>query len=61
MAYLVSMLNANTAVNINETILTLARKRNNVLMDARLLGYEILHKSSYVYRLLITKFNVGSF
>lgn len=60
MAYLVSMLNANTAVNINETILTLARKRNNVLMDARLLGYEILHKSSYVYRLLI-KAPAGNF
>ena len=31
MSYLVSMLNANTAVNINENILTLARKRTNIL------------------------------
>jgi hypothetical protein len=40
MAYLVSMLNTNTAININETLLTLARKRNTVLHDSRILGYE---------------------
>ena len=49
MAYLTSMLNANTAVNINETLLTLARKRHMVLRDARILGYEIAHTQSYQY------------
>lgn len=51
MSYLVSMLNANTAVNVNETILTLARKRNMALRDARVLGYEIAHIQSYRYNL----------
>ena len=54
MSYLVSMLNANTAVNINENLLTLARKRTNVLQDARLLGYEPGNKVSYHYELELT-------
>lgn len=54
MAYLTSMLNVNTAVNINETILPLATQRNNVLQDARALGYEIQHKQSYTYLLTLT-------
>lgn len=54
MSYLVSMLNANTAVNINEMLLTLARKRNNILQDARLLGYEPGNKVSYQYELELT-------
>ena len=53
MSYLTSMLNANTAVNINETILPLARKRNMVLQDARVLGYEIDHIRSYSYKLTL--------
>jgi len=53
MSYMVSMLNTNTAVNINELILPLARKRNNVLNDARILGYEISHISSYKYKLTL--------
>lgn len=54
MTYLVSMLNANTAANINEMLLPLAQKRNNVLNDARLLGYEIKHTISYRYELTLT-------
>lgn len=54
MAYLTSMLNVNTAVNINETILPLATKRNNALQDARALGYEIQHKQSYSYMLTMS-------
>ena len=54
MSYLVSMLNVNTAVNINEMILTLARKRNNILQDARLLGYEPGNKVSYQYEIELT-------
>ena len=57
MAYLTSMLNANTAVNINETLLTLARKRNMVLRDARVLGYEIAHKQSYQYDVTVQLVN----
>ena len=54
MSYLISMLNTNTAVNINENLLTLARKRNNILQDARLLGYEPGNKVSYQYELELT-------
>jgi len=49
MAYLTSMLNVNTAVNINETLLPLATRRANVLQSARVLGYEPSQKISYVY------------
>lgn len=51
MAYTTSMLNANTAININETILTLAQKRPNIIQDARMLGYESGKMVSYVYEL----------
>jgi len=54
MTYLTSMLNVNTAANINETILTLATKRKNILQDARVLGYEVQHIASYVYTLNVT-------
>lgn len=54
MSYLISMLNTNTAVNINENLLTLARKRTNILQDARLLGYESGNKVSYEYELELT-------
>lgn len=54
MTYLTSMLNVNTAANINETLLPLATKRNNALQDARALGYEIQHKQSYSYMLTIS-------
>ena len=53
MAYLTSMLNMNTAININETLLPLATKRDNALQDARVLGYETAHKQSYRYRLTL--------
>ncbi len=49
MTYLTSMLNANTAVNINETLLTLATKRDNVLQASKVLGYQSSQKISYVY------------
>lgn len=58
MSYLVSMLNANTAVNINEMLLPLARKRKMVLQDARLLGYESRHIMSYKYNLTL-EFGAG--
>ena len=54
MAYFTSMLNVNTAVNINETILPLSTQRDNVLADARALGYEIQHKQSYSYMLTLS-------
>jgi len=53
MAYTTSMLNANTAININETILTLAQKRPNIIQDARLLGYEPTQRISFVYELTL--------
>ena len=54
MSYLTSMLNTNTAININETLLTAATKRDNILKDARILGYEIAHTTSYRYNLTLT-------
>lgn len=53
MTYLTSMLNVNTAVNVNETILSLSTRRDNALQDARVLGYEIQHKLSYRYKIKI--------
>lgn len=53
MAYLTSMLNTNTAVNINETLLPLATKRKTALQDARALGYETSHTQSYKYLIKI--------
>lgn len=53
-SYLISSLNINTALNINETLLPYAIKRKNILQDARVLGYEAVHKTSYVYRLTIS-------
>ena len=49
MAYIVSMLNVNTALNINETILSYATKRENVLEVARNFSYEAQKARSYVY------------
>ena len=52
-AYLVSALNTNTAINLNETLLPYATKRKNILQDARVLGYEPKHVTSFQYRLKI--------
>lgn len=60
MSYITSMLNVNTAVNVNETILTLANKRNNILTDARILGYEISHINSYIYDVTLEFSEVGN-
>lgn len=54
MAYIASCLNSNTSFNINETLLPFATKRKNILQDARVLGYEPVHKLSYVYTAEIT-------
>lgn len=61
MSYLVSMLNANTAANVNETILTLARKRALALKDARVLGYEASHITSYQYELTLEFSTPGTY
>lgn len=52
MAYLISNLNANTALNVNETILAYANEKDNVINDARNFGYEIQHRASYAYDLI---------
>lgn len=61
MSYLTSMLNANTAVNVNETLLNEARKRKMILKDARLLGYEIEHIQSYQYTLTLLFDTLGTY
>lgn len=60
MAYATSMLNANTAMNVNEMILSNANRKENVLASARNLGYEAKHKVSYVYKLTLKSRN-GTF
>ena len=54
MAYVASMLNVNTALNINETILSYATKRENALEVARNFSYEASKKRSFVYDVTIT-------
>lgn len=53
LSYLVASLNTNTAININETLLPYATKRKNILQDARVLGYEAQHVTSFQYKLKI--------
>ena len=53
MSYFINALNVNTATNINETLLPYATVRRNVLQDARVLGYEARHITSYQYRLTL--------
>ena len=61
MSYVASMLNANTSINLNEMLLPLATKRENVIQDARLLGYEPTPKKSYRYKLTLSFDNVGTY
>jgi len=52
-SYVIATLNANTAMNIQETLLPLATKRMNILFGARQLGYEPHAIKSYKYKLLL--------
>jgi hypothetical protein len=52
-SYLISTLNINTAINLQETLLPLATKRMNILFGARQLGYEARPKISYKYTLTL--------
>jgi hypothetical protein len=54
MSYLISTLNMNTAANINETFLPLARKTENVLENARLQSYEAYKVKSFLYTITFT-------
>lgn len=53
MAYVTSMLNVNTALNINETLLSYATKRENVVEVARNFSYEPHKATSYTYTLYL--------
>lgn len=73
MSYMISTLNANTSVNINETILTESYRRDSVFINARNFGYEAQHITSYRYTLTLllesgshiipkyAEFNIGAF
>jgi len=52
-SYVISSLNVNTAINLQETLLPLATKRMNILFGARQLGYEPHAVKSYKYKLLL--------
>ena len=54
MSYLVSALNTNTALNVNETILNYANREDNVLEDARSIGYEATKPTSYIYEVTVS-------
>ena len=53
-SYVISSLNINTAINLQETILPLATKRMNILFGARQLGYEPSKIKSYKYKINLT-------
>lgn len=53
-SYIISSLNINTAINLQETILPLATKRMNILFGARQLGYEPHKRKSYKYKIFLT-------
>lgn len=53
-SYIISSLNINTAINLQETILPLATKRMNILFGARQLGYEPHKIRSYKYTINLT-------
>lgn len=59
MSYMISMLNANTSVNINEAVLSEAKERDNVFINARQFGYEAQHITSYRYTIELT-LGIGS-
>lgn len=61
LSYLVSMLNVNTSMNTNEMILKYANNRENILHDARNIGYEALSKTSYVYNLTLRFTAAGNY
>lgn len=50
-SYVISSLNINTAINLQETLLPLATKRMNILFGARQLGYEARPRKSFKYNL----------
>ena len=52
-SYMIGVLNVNTSINLQETILPLASKRQNILFGARQLGYEPHQLVSYKYNLTI--------
>lgn len=60
MAYFISMLNANTAINIKETLLSSATRRDMIVEDARLLGYEPKAKTSFTYKLKLKIRNISN-
>lgn len=56
LSYIVSSLNFNTAVNINENLIHLAQKRKNVVNDSLILGYIPKYRISEKYKITL-KFN----
>ena len=61
LSYSLSSFNFNTAVNINENILHLARKRDNVLQDARILSYEASKVKSAIVKITLEFTRTGVF
>lgn len=61
LSYVTSSLNFNTAVNINENLLSLARKRKNIIQDARMLSYEPSYSVSYQYQVSFKTTRLGTF
>jgi hypothetical protein len=53
MGYVGSVINTNTTYGVNEMILTQATKRQNILKNARQLGYEPHRKYSFIYQIRI--------
>lgn len=60
-AYGIQTLNTQTAANINETLLPLAKKEKNILQAARILGYERKSKTSFIYQIKLIPKKLGKF
>jgi len=54
MAYAISMVNANVAINADEGKLSTAKIRKNILYHARQIGYEHIRKKSFQYKIKVT-------
>ena len=60
LAYAIQSLNFNTAMNINEVILSLNKKRRSAVQNARILGYEPQHKISHQVKIYIKPQRAGT-
>lgn len=60
LSYAIQGLNFNTAMNLNETILSLCKKRKSAVQNARILSYEPTHKISNQIKIFLHPKRAGT-